>query len=296
MDIRNIKTFLTVAELESFTKAANELNYAQSTVTMQIQQLEHELDYPLFDRIGKKVSLTVFGEEFLKNAYEILHILEKAETIGKNINNINTTLRIGVSESLMFEVLMKILPDFKSKYKNLKITVKTAHLGELITELKQNLLDLIYVSSDLNNDVDLQHHYKRKEEIIFVCGKNYPLANYDNISLKELSNHSFILTESDGYCNDKLKKYMSSNEVPLNISAEVDSVYVIAELVKSGMGVAFLPNFFVRNSLENGTLVKLNINSQPQFYYSQIICHKNRWLSPFIFEFIEMIKNAKPEK
>lgn len=295
MDIRNIKTFITVAELGSFTKTANEMNYVQSTVTMQIQQLEKELGYPLFDRIGKKVSLTAFGTEFLKYAYDILHIVEKAETIGKDIYNINSTLRIGVSESLMFEVIMKILPDFKAKFKNVEITVKTAHLGELITELKQNLLDLIYVSSDLNIDRELQYYYKRKEEIIFVCGKEHPLAKSEKIPLAELSNHSFILTESDGYCNDKLKKYMSENEVTLNISAEVDSVYVIAELVKSGMGLAFLPKFFVKNQLEKGSLKKLDIDSSPQIYYSQIICHKNRWLSPFITEFINMVKTYRPE-
>ena len=84
MDIKNLKTFINVAKLGSFTKAANEMNYVQSTVTTQIQQLEKELGYPVFDRIGKKVSLTTLGAEFLKSAYSILNILEKAETKGKD--------------------------------------------------------------------------------------------------------------------------------------------------------------------------------------------------------------------
>ena len=71
-------------------------------------------------------------------------------------------LRIGVSESLMFDVIMKILPDFKAKFKNLDITVKTAHLSELFTALKQNLLDIIYISSELNCDSELQSYYKRR--------------------------------------------------------------------------------------------------------------------------------------
>ena len=68
MDIKSIRTFVRVAELKSFTKAANEMNYVQSTVTMQIKQLEKELGYPLFDRIGKKVSLTLNGMQFLSYA------------------------------------------------------------------------------------------------------------------------------------------------------------------------------------------------------------------------------------
>lgn len=296
MDIKNLKTFINVAELGSFTKAANEMNYVQSTVTTQIQQLEKELGYPVFDRIGKKVSLTTLGADFLKSAYNILNILEKAEASGKDIYNMQGKLRIGVSESLMFDVIMKILPDFKAKFKNLDITVKTAHLSELFTALKQNLLDIIYISSELNCDSELQSYYKRREELIFVCEKNYPLANIKSIPLNELANHSFILTESDGFCNNKLKKYMHERNIPLNISVEVDSVFVIAELVKSCMGLAFLPEFFIKNKLDDGSLVKLNLQAEPQYYYSQIIIHKNRWISPFIEEFINMVKSFRPEK
>ena len=68
MDIKSIRTFVRVAELKSFTKAANEMNYVQSTVTMQIKQLEKELGYPLFDRIGKKVSLTFGLPQFVLSA------------------------------------------------------------------------------------------------------------------------------------------------------------------------------------------------------------------------------------
>ena len=84
MDIKNVETFVKVAELESFTRASEALSYVQSTVTMQIKQLEKELGFPLFDRIGKKISLTDSGREFLDVAYELLHSVEKAESIGKN--------------------------------------------------------------------------------------------------------------------------------------------------------------------------------------------------------------------
>ncbi|MFR1801691.1 MAG: LysR family transcriptional regulator, partial [Faecalispora jeddahensis] len=65
MELRNVATFLRVAECESFTKAAEQLGYVQSTVTIQIQQLEAEICVPLFDRLGKHVSLTSSGQEFM---------------------------------------------------------------------------------------------------------------------------------------------------------------------------------------------------------------------------------------
>ena len=70
MELKNIRTFIKVAELENFTKASQELGYAQSTVTMQIQQLENELHANLFERNGKRIRLSAAGREFLKYAYK----------------------------------------------------------------------------------------------------------------------------------------------------------------------------------------------------------------------------------
>ena len=146
MDIRNVKTFIRVAELKSFTKAAENLNYVQSTVTAQIQQLEKELGYALFDRIGKRISLTVMGENFLSIAYELLHVSEKAETLNANAPDVNGVLRIGVSESLLISVFKDLIPEFKSKFKNVELRIRSGHTVDLLEQLKQNNLDLLFVS------------------------------------------------------------------------------------------------------------------------------------------------------
>jgi len=121
MNIRNIETFMRVAERESFTEAAKQLNYSQSTVTMQIQQLERELGYPLFDRIGRKISITPSGKIFMRYADEILHIMQKAHSINKDPKEIHGTLRIGTIESLLFNIIIDVLPEYREKYPNIKI-------------------------------------------------------------------------------------------------------------------------------------------------------------------------------
>ena len=77
MEIRNLMTFLRVVELQNFTKAAEQLGYCQSTVTIQIQQLEQELNVKLFERIGKKISVTEKGKEVFQYAKEIRNLVEK---------------------------------------------------------------------------------------------------------------------------------------------------------------------------------------------------------------------------
>lgn len=294
MDIRNIHTFIRVAELKSFTKAADALNYVQSTVTMQIQQLEKELGYPLFDRIGKKVSLTSLGMEFLTYAYEILHAVEKAETLGRDNDSIHGILRLGVSESILFGALADFLPAFKEKYKNLDLRIKTGHTTELLEQLKQNQLDMLYLSANLNTDPDLRCHYVHREYMVFLSNTNHPLAKEKHIPLSELMQYDFLITEREGICYGRLKELTAQYNVMLRDSVEIDNISMIADLVEKGMGLAFLPEYAVKRRLEKGALFKLDVNVPPQIYYSQVLCHKNRWMSPFMTGLLEMIKEVRP--
>ena len=102
MEYRNLVTFLRVAELQNFTQAANALGYAQSTVTFHIQSLEEELGVVLFDRIGKKISLTQAGEALLHYANEMVRLETEMRGIGKQTEELAGTLRVGVVESILY--------------------------------------------------------------------------------------------------------------------------------------------------------------------------------------------------
>ena len=101
MEYRNLVTFLRVAELQNFTKAANQLGYAQSTVTFHIQSLEEELGVTLFDRIGKKVTLTSAGEYLVTYANEMMKILTEIRQLNDSVDVMSGKLRVGVVESVL---------------------------------------------------------------------------------------------------------------------------------------------------------------------------------------------------
>lgn len=290
MDIRNIKTFLLAAEFKSFTKAAEELSYVQSTVTTQIKQLEEELGFPLFDRIGKKISLTAFGEEFLPAAYEIMKAVEKAESISAAADGARGKLKVGVTESLMLGIIPELLPKFKKKFKNIELSFKSAHTAELLDELRHNTLDMLYVSKNLDSDPDLKCCFKNEEEIVIICAPEHPAARGERITAKELFGYDFLVTEREGFCYGKLKSMAEKCGEVLKTAVEVDSVFVIAELIKKGMGIGFLPEYYVRKDLESGALVKPKTELEPQKYMSQLLVHKNRWISPFMRGFIELLE------
>ncbi len=292
MEVRNLETFIRVAELGSVTRAAEEMGFVQSTVSMQIRQMEAELGYPLFDRIGKRVSLTALGEEFLSNAYEIINIMDRA-TSEKASSEMRGTLRIGVLESLLFSNLLEVLPQFKEKFPKVDLRLKMGQMGELIQQLKQNQLDLVYLSSDLNTDRELTCCCRRQEKIVFICSPDHKFAKA-KVSGEELFEETFVVTERTGLCYGRLQALAAQNNKMVQDSVEVDSTIAIAELVRKGMGIAFLPAYSVEEQLKQGTLVEISTELPEQTYYSQILCHKKRWLSPLMSGFIEMIAQKEP--
>jgi DNA-binding transcriptional LysR family regulator len=296
MDIRNVQTFIRVAELGSFTQVARELNYVQSTVTMQIQQLERELGYPLFDRIGKKVSLTALGTEFLAYAYEITHLVQQAGRLGQESTDLRGTLRVGVLESLLFGPLTALLPTFRAAHPNIDLQLKMGQTSELLRELKENKLDMVYLSADLNTDPDLRCCYRRREERVFVAAPSHPLAGRENVAPSELFTYDFIVTERGGICYGRLRELAAQHNVLLRDAVEVDSTAVITELVAKGMGLAFLPAYAVAGAIADGKVVRVDADVPPQTYYSQILCHKSRWMSPFMTGLVEAVRAVRPEK
>ena len=102
MELRNIFTFLRAAELGNFSKAADALGYAQSTVTMQIQQLESELGSPLFERSNRSIALTSFGEAYLPLARKMYQTAQEMQMLRLDPKDVTGTLRIGMVESLFF--------------------------------------------------------------------------------------------------------------------------------------------------------------------------------------------------
>ena len=146
MEFRQLNTFIQVAKFQSFSKAAEHLGYSQSAVTVQIRMLEKELNTRLFDRMGKKILLTSQGQEFLECANTILYDVEKAKcSMESETAELKNPLRIGTIESLCFSKLPSIIHYFREHYPKVEFRIVTASPEELISQMEQNELDLIYI-------------------------------------------------------------------------------------------------------------------------------------------------------
>ena len=144
MELRNLATFLKIAELGNFTRTAETLGYTQSAVTMQIKQLEKELGAPLFERIGRKIRLTEAGERLLPYAIEASELIKSARQAVNRSDDKGGKLRIGTGESYAISVLPRIFAALKERFPKAEIEVATGDVTELLEKLNRNEVDAVY--------------------------------------------------------------------------------------------------------------------------------------------------------
>ncbi len=296
MEIRNLMTFLRVAELQNFTRAAEQLGYSQSTVTVQIQQLEQELNVKLFERIGKKISVTEKGWEVFQYAKEIRNLVEKMTYMSTEQNNIKGQLCIGVIESLICADMPKILSEYHRKYPEVELIVKTNYVDELIEMMVHNEVDFIFIIDELLYHKEWIKSYMKKEEISFFTQYENCFAQMDNVSIQEILKQPFILTEKGISYRKALDEYVQKNNIDFKPFLEIGDTKIIVELLKKGEGISFLPDMVVTEEIKNKTIKKINVQNWNVVMWKQVIYHKNKYLTPQMSAFIKMFVEMQQNK
>ncbi len=292
MDTRQLKTFRTIAKNLSFSKTAQDLNYAQSSISAQIKSLENELRLTLFDRIGKKVILTDEGKSVLEYANRFMSIEDEFIESLKNQNKITGELDIYAPNSVCVFLLPSLLSDFRNGEPNINFKLQ-AHLGtnRALSELRAGNIDLMIVMEEAFNDPDFNVTYLRDEEIVLIGHNDHPLAGKSNISLDELKKEAFILTEPTcGYRNIITREMLALGH-KLDPIMWFDNAEAIKECVKSGLGISFLPKITVERDLKKGSLSQISLNKKFDTEIKlQIITHKQKWLGPALKRFIAALE------
>lgn len=289
MEIRNLLTFVQVAELNSFTKAAKLLDYSQSTVSFQIKQLETELDCLLFERINHTLTLTDKGRELLKYAQQVTHLTDEFRQNMAQNSHIEGSIHILAPDSICEAMLLENYAEFNTRYPGIRLKFSTADTEDMFQILDRNEADAM---------LTLDSHVYQRDYIIasesristhFVVGACSPLAQRSEISMRELALEPFILTEFGmGYRRvlDKQLAKMSLNIQPI---LEISRTDIITKLLETGNAVSFLPDFITRRGVEEGSLVYLNVPDIEIEIWEQLIYHRNKWISRALDVFLRYV-------
>lgn len=294
MEIRNIATFVRIAELQNFSQAAEQLGYSQSAVTMQIKQLEKELHTQLFERIGKHVKLTQVGERLLPRALEILDAVRGAENVTRTPGDVTGRLRVGTAESLLISVLPPILMEFGRICPHVEVSTHTAPVSDLFDMVRRNDIDVLYF---LDQKIDFPEWVKvaeRPEAAVFVASSEHPLTRERQIPLERLLREPFVLTEKGISYRYAMEQALAAEGAELHPFLETGNTGVITKLLLQNHGVSFLPEFVVRDFIRDGSLSALDTTCPEIRMYSQLVYHRHKCITPQMERFLElMTRHAK---
>ena len=296
MEIRNIITFVRIAELQNFSKAAKQLGYSQSAVTMQIKQLEEELHTQLFDRIGKHIKLTQAGQRLLPHALDVLDAVRRAESIARDPEDVRGKLRIGTAESLLISVLPPVIIEFSQLCPQVEVSTQTALVTELFDMLQRNDIDILYFLDQRTNFPEWVKVAERPETAFFVASARSCLAGRKQISLERLLQEPFLLTEKGISYRYEMEQVLAASGVELHPFLETGNTDIITKMLLENRGVSFLPEFVVREYIQDGRLVVLDTVCPEIRMWTQLVYHKHKYVTPQMERFLElMVSRMNPE-
>lgn len=293
MEIRNITTFLKVAATQNFSKAAEQLGYSQSAVTIQIQQLERELQTQLFERIGKRVYLTESGQEFVSYANQVMNAVEQAAAFSGEKNAVKGKLRIGGVESVCTTLIPELILELHEKFPEIELVIRSGTTDELIELAKRNELDFVFTLDKKFNHPEWVCASQTVEEIIFVAPKE---QKRPEVPIEELVQKPFILTERGAAYQYELERLLAEQELRIEPILEIGNTETIIKLVKRGIGFSFLPKYTVSYELETGQLVQIQTNLPIVTMSCQLLYHKNKWLTPQMKTLIQLVRKVGVEE
>nr|WP_302656846.1 LysR family transcriptional regulator [uncultured Agathobaculum sp.] len=286
MEIRQLATFIRVAQFKSFSRAAESLGYSQSAVTVQIRQLEEELNTRLFDRMGKRIALTDTGERFFSHACDVISQVNQARLSVAATTELHGTLHIGTIESLTCLKLPAVLHRYRQHHPKVSIHITVGEPEELIEQMERGELDMIYVLDEPLYSNNWHKLMEQREEIVFVASASLGEAlGGRELTTEELVQYPFFLTEQDNY-RRVLNRRLAARRCILTPSLECSDTSFLIRMLEIDRGVSFLPWYAVESSVRQGKLVRLSVADCYISLYRQIFCHKEKWRTREMDEFV----------
>ncbi|MBK5446467.1 LysR family transcriptional regulator [Peribacillus sp. TH24] len=278
MELRHLITLKTIVERGGFKKAAEHLGYAQSSVTTHIQELEEEVGKPLFDRLGKKVVLTHYGERLLSYAVKIIEL--HAQALSTDDEPIGDLI-IGISESLTISRVPSILLEYKKSYPKVNLSLKSIENYNVASKLQNGDIDLALVLE--KEDWSIPEIYSEKlkrEKMVLISPPE-----------KEEDTRTVLYTERLCSYRSVFDEYLRYKQMDVKESLDFQSIEAIKQCVRSGLGISIVPYFSVKEEIESNKLKGEEVEPEHPAIATFLTYHKDKWLSPSMKSMISLIRN-----
>ena len=277
IDFELYRIFYVVANHCNITKASEELNISQPAISKSIKNLEEQLGGQLFVRTKRGVILTEEGKEFYNYIKQAIEYINNAENKFTDLINLETgCIKIGISTTLTKEFLLPYLEEFHSLYPKIDIQIITSLPSDLMSKLKNGLIDIMVLNlNDKNYDNDIDIIKCRKINDCFVVNNKYQDLIGKEIFLKDLNNYPLILQRKGSNTREFLDNIARKNGVILKPNIEVASYSLVVEFSKIGLGIGYVTKEYIKDAIKNKELFELTIKEKIPSRYIGIALPKN---------------------
>lgn len=289
MELQELRTFVAVTEHKSFSKAAVYLEYSQAAVTVQIKNLEEELSVRLFDRLGKTIRLTSSGRILYEHAIRVLNDVSRLMEAVSGSDTITGNLRIGTIDSLCSAVFPNLVDRFNEKCPKVSLSITTDTPSKLLTMLKNNELDMIYLFDETINDPVLINAYAREERIVFVAAADHLLADGRMHDINELLEYPFILTEKAASYRRVLDTKLLKEGKEIIPVFECNNTDILIDQLIKKKGIAFLPYYATKEFEKQKIIRQIKVLNYDINIWHQVLYHKNKWVNKQMKDFLELL-------
>ncbi|MCZ2720625.1 LysR family transcriptional regulator [Marinomonas sp. 15G1-11] len=245
-----IKAFVTAAEENSFSLAAEKLHLTQPGISKRIQSLEDQLRCRLFDRIGRRIYLTEAGEVFLPHAYRLLQEARSGLTAVQNLSFVVAgQLSIATTQHIGLHHLAQPIRQYIANHPQVEFALDFINSKQAYGDVLQGKLELAIITEPSNIDEKLRFIPLWPEKLKFVCSKDHLLASHKRVSLASLSHFSGVLPGKSTYTRRLIDDLFNQEEVNLIASVPTNYLEAIKMLVAAGVGWSVLPENLIDDQL-----------------------------------------------
>jgi DNA-binding transcriptional LysR family regulator len=278
MELRYLDTFICAAELGSFSLAAKQMNYAQSTVTTQIDSLEKELSVKLFDRNGKRVTLSGAGRDLMQYAYRFQQLQNDLHHHFSGNEHISGELRVGIIESLCVSKYMKGVEQFLQNCPEVTLRIIVGTVADIKEKLHKGEIDMAFIFDRPVTEDDFDTLISFPKNVLFITAPDDEILNEREIVLSDLCHKEWFLTETGCNYRRVLDDTLSDRRLVIKRRLEIGQTNILISYVQKGMGISLLPEFTLMEELQKKTIVEIPVRDCKISMELQLLIHKNRWL------------------
>lgn len=288
--LRQLKVFESVARHLSFSRAAEDLHLSQPAVSMQIKQLEGNIDLPLFEQMGKKIYLTDAGRELYHYSRAILQQLADMELALDELKGLKSgKLNISVVSTANY-FAPNLLAKFCQRYPTVTVSLNVSNRETVLRHLADNLIDLAIMGQPPDG-LDIVTESFMENPLVVIAPPGHPLCDVRRIPVKRLEQETFLVREPGSGTRGAMERFFAVHHITLSRGMETDTSEAIKQAVQAGMGLGIMSVHTAELELEAKRLRILDVQDFPIMRHWHVVHRKNKRLSNIAHAFKEFLLN-----